>query len=170
MERRQLTSRFEASDNNLTGVIPYNSPTEITEGGRRFTEVLRRGCFRSAVGQDVICTFNHNADNLLGRTSSGTLTLADSPDGLRWSVTLPDYASDIKEMVKRGDLNGCSFTFTTRTGGEVWTKSTRELTDINLYELGPVVFPAYQASKVGLRSTTLYRTKLESRNRTYLTR
>lgn len=162
MERRQIASRFETADGGtLTGLIPYDSPTEIREHGRTFTEVLRPGCFRSSLTSDVICTFNHDPNRLLGRASSGTLSLIDGPDGLRWSVQLPEYAADIRELVQRGDLSGCSFTFTTRANGEKWSGSNRELTDLNLYELGPVVCPAYQDSTVKLRSKLkLYRYKL----------
>lgn len=153
METRQISSRFNATEGNtLTGTIPYDAPTEIREGGRKFTEVLRAGCFRSSLTGDVICTFNHNPDNLLGRTSSGTLSLIDTPKGLEWSVSLPESAAHIRELVQRGDLSGCSFTFTTRSGGEKWSGSNRELVDLNLFELGPVVMPAYPSSTVGMRS------------------
>ena len=165
MEVRQLNSQFEHAEGRLTGVIPYDSPTTITERGKTFTEVLRAGCFRSSTAGDVICTYNHQPHRLLGRVASGTLTLTDSPQGLRWSVALPEHASDVREMVARGDLSGCSFTFTTRANGERWTGSTRELVDLNLYELGPVVTPAYTQSSVAMRSSDLYRAKLELRAR-----
>lgn len=155
MERRQINSRFETTNGNtLTGTIPYDSPTEIRENGRQFTEVIRAGAFRSSMTGDVLCCFNHDVNQLLGRTSSGTLSLIDSPEGLKWSVQLASTAAHIKELVERGDVTGCSFTFTTRSGGERWTenRTNRELVDLNLYELGPVVCPAYQTSTVGMRS------------------
>ncbi|OWK37895.1 Phage head maturation protease [Fimbriiglobus ruber] len=144
----------------LTGYAAvWDSPTRITEGGRSFTEVVRRGAFRSAVESkaDIIATFNHDPSRLLGRTSAGTLRLHEDDRGLRFEIDLPDHASDIKEMVDRGDLNGASFTFRPKAGGDNWNGDTRELTNLFLYELGPVAMPAYTATSLALRSKQQFR-------------
>jgi phage head maturation protease len=39
-----------------------------------------------------------------------------------------------------------------RPNGEKWDKNTRELTALDVYELGPVTIPAYPTTSVGLRS------------------
>ena len=74
---------------------------------------------------------------------------------MRFEIDLPESAADIRELAARGDIRGASFTFTPRKGGEVWNGTTRELTDVYLYELGPVVMPAYQATSVGVRDASL---------------
>src|ERR1700726_510300 len=60
---------------------------------------------------DVRAFINHNPDLLLGRHSAKTLTLEAKPDGLHFSINLPNasYANDLKESISRGDLDGVSF-------------------------------------------------------------
>jgi HK97 family phage prohead protease len=158
MEKRSLQSEWRTEGNKLVGLAAvYDSPTTISEGGRTFTEVIRKGAFRNALasGGDIIATFNHDPSRLLGRTSSGTLKLRDTDEGLAYELDLPKHASDVKEMVERGDIKGCSFTFSVRKGGERWKGNHRELTDVYLAELGPVSIPAYPATNVGLRSGSM---------------
>lgn len=140
----------------------WDSPAQISENGRSFTEVIKRGAFRSAVESkgDVIATYNHDVARLLGRTSAGTLRIHEDDRGLAFEIDLPDHAADVREMVQRGDLRGASFTFTPKRGGETWDGSLRTLTDVYLFELGPVAMPAYPATTVGLRSKFGYRAKL----------
>ena len=163
-EKRSFTAPFQSEGKTLRGYAAvFNSPTEISEGGRRFTEVIKRGAFRSAIESkaDIISTFNHDPNRLLGRTSAGTLRLREDDKGLLFEVDLPDHAADIKEMLERGDLQGASFTFTTRRNGEIWDGNTRTVTDVYLFELGPVVMPAYPSTSLLLRSNDKYRKLLE---------
>jgi uncharacterized protein len=156
--RRSLPSEITAGDGEpgriLRGFIPYNSPAKIFERGKAFTEVIRPGAFARAVAgaRDVIATFNHNVDRMLGRTASGTLRLTDSPEGLRYEVTLPESAADVRELLARGDLRGSSFTAWPLQRGDKWTKDLRELLALELVELGPVVSPAYPDSGAVLRA------------------
>lgn len=155
-------SRGEGTGRVLRGLIPYNSPTQIFEKGKAFREVIRPGAFARALGgnKDVIATFNHSPDRLLGRTASGTVRLTDSPEGLRYEVDLPESAADVRELLSRGDLRGSSFTaFPMPKGGDKWTAPAsrselplRELLALELVELGPVVFPAYPSSGAEVRS------------------
>ncbi len=163
--RRSLPSeitRGEGTGRVLRGLIPYNAPTPIFEKGKSFIEVIRPGAFARALAgkRDVISTFNHDPNRLLGRTASGTVRLTDSPEGLRYEVDLPESAADVRELLGRGDLRGSSFTaFPVQRGGEKWTQPTtrdalplRELLSLELLELGPVVFPAYPESDAAIRS------------------
>ncbi len=159
IEKRSFAAPFEYTGNRLVGYAAvFDSPTPITEGGRSFTEVIRQGAFDRAIrsGGDIIATFNHDPNRLLGRTSAGTLKLSTDGKGLRFEIDLPEHASDVREMVQRGDLKGASFTFTPRANGEKWNGNNRELTDLYLYELGPVAMPAYRETSVGLRSRLEY--------------
>src|SRR4051812_8625763 len=139
METRSLASQLTSNNNKLVGYAAvFNRPTKITENGRTFTEVIRPGAFRSLSKRDVLATFNHDPANLLGRTSSGTLTIQEDSKGLRFEVDLPQSANHLKELVSRGDVSGASFSFNVNKGGDRWSDNVRELTDVTVFELGPV--------------------------------
>jgi HK97 family phage prohead protease len=164
-EQRAIRTSYYTKENKLWGYAAiFDAPTEIREYGRTFTEVVRRGAFQRSLGEnkDIICTFNHDVGKLLGRTSSQTLTIKEDKVGLYFEVSLPDTATgnEVKELALRGDLLGASFTFTVPKEGESWASNTRELKDLDLYELGPVVLPAYKDTKIGMRSNDRYRYKL----------
>ena len=55
----------------------------------------------------------HDPNKLLGRTASGTLKLKEDERGLQFRCAMPDtqLGHDTHEMIKRGDLNACSFGF-----------------------------------------------------------
>lgn len=138
----------------------FDSPTTITERGRTFTEVVRRGAFDRALkeNRDILICFNHDTNQLLGRTGSGTARVWADSRGLMYEVQLPASASHIRELVERGDVSGCSFSFGVRK--DKWTDGTRELLDLDLMECGPVVMPAYGSTSLGLRSTDMMKQKV----------
>ena len=148
-ETRSLATGYTTEGRTLSGLgAIYDSPTRISEGGRSFTEIIKRGAFDRFLAQspDVLVCFNHDPNRLLGRTASGTAKVWTDSTGLRFSVDLPESAADVKEAVQRGDVTGCSFAFAVRK--DKWTGDTRELLDLDLFELGPVVRPAYSGATV----------------------
>jgi hypothetical protein len=53
-----------------------------------FRERIQRGAFAAAIRHgDIRGAFNHSADHVLGRTTSGTLRLEEDDKGLRYSIT-----------------------------------------------------------------------------------
>jgi HK97 family phage prohead protease len=75
-------------------------------GPNAFDEVLQRS-------EDVRFLLNHNPDNLLGRTKSGTLRLGTDANGLVVDDDLPEttLGHDVRILVRRRDLTGFSFGF-----------------------------------------------------------
>jgi len=141
----------------------YYDGTERTEyelwpGAR---ERIMPGAFRRAIadGADVRALFNHNEDNILGRTTAGTLQLSLSDTGLAYEIELPEttVGRDLGESISRGDVTGSSFGFIVRK--DAWTKEgdgedeteIREIHDVELIDVGPVTFPAYEATTAGIR-------------------
>ena len=127
-------------------------------------ERIDRGAFDNAVGRDdVLAVFNHNDDNLLGRSSAETLQLTIDEIGLRYEIPFDENDPDhvrVQSKVNRGDVSGSSFAF--------WDPSTewrdnveydgkdgvsiRTILDVgNLYDVGPVSFPAYKGTSAGMR-------------------
>lgn len=100
--------------------------------------------------------FNHDPDNLLGRVSAGTMRLSVDSKGLRYEIDAPDTQTgrDVVSMIERGDLTGSSFAFIPKR--VIWieeeTRSIRVIEDVELFDTGPVTYPAYEATTTGLRS------------------
>ncbi len=122
------------------------------------SERIMPGAFDRALseGDDVRALFNHDANVVLGRTSAGTLRLSTNRRGLRYDVDLPDTqaATDLAKSISRGDINGSSFGFIVED--EAWRKEggqeIREVRGVRLFDVGPVVFPAYASATAGVRS------------------
>jgi len=130
-----------------------------------FLEIVKPGaCARVlSENQDVRCLFNHDTNQLLGRTKSGTLRLQDSAAGFSFDCdTDPNTGPgrDVSAMINRGDIDGCSFSFNVRK--DTWSdeydaaghyvSTTRSIDDIDMFDIGPVTFPAYTQTSVGARS------------------
>jgi HK97 family phage prohead protease len=99
---------------------------------------------------------------VLARTKNETMRLEDSADGLKFDADTDPETSigrDVPRMIDRGDVDGCSFSFTVRK--DSWSdeydeagryvNTFRKIQDVDLYDVGPVTFPAYDATSVGTR-------------------
>lgn len=143
-------------ENKLVGYAArFDSPTVI---GNKFREVIKRGAFRNTLEKnDVRALYDHNTSLVLGRVKSGTLQLNEDDIGLRFEIDLPDTqtARDLAESVKRGDIDGCSFGFYIISENRVDTPGempTRELLEVDLFEISITPFPAYESTTVSYRS------------------
>jgi len=145
----------------------FDEPTVLAANDEklgRITEVVRPGAFARAIreGQDVRCLVDHNPTLLLGRTKAGTLNLIEDERGLKFEVTLPDTttARDLHENIRLGNASQCSFAFSPAPNGEAKSTSqeggTRvthiELTDVDLYDVSIVTYPAYAGTTVSIEA------------------
>lgn len=155
--------RVATSDDGTHSVsgyaIVFNSPS-MDLGG--FTEVVGPGSLaRTLSGNaDVLCLRDHKPELLLGRTTSGSLTLVEDQIGLQFTCSLPatSAASDLAESLRRGDINSCSFGFA--AFNDTWTQDSqgnilRNLLDIELFEISIVSFPAYESTSASIRSAPM---------------
>jgi uncharacterized protein len=133
-----------------------------------FIEKLAPGCFDGVMQGDTRCLRNHADDNLLGRTTSGTLVLSLKPEGLWYECDLPDTSCgrDTAELIRRRDMSGSSFQFNLAMDGQEWDwdgpKPLRTITRVGLlYDVAPVTNPAYEDTEVDMRS---FQHALEARN------
>lgn len=150
----------------LTGyAAKFNTPTGIAD---YFVEQIAPGAFTDTIKGDVRCLFNHQSDNVLGRTVSGTLRLSEDAIGLRFEVDLPDttLGRDVAKLVERGDINGMSFGF--RAVKQTWDDTTdppgRTLEKVEIGEISIVTFPAYPDTSVSLRSLEAARAEVGTRS------
>ena len=126
-----------------------------------FVEQIRRGAFDECDTSDAIMCFNHNVDDILARTSSGTLTLAVDEVGLRFAFEAPatTRGNDMVELLRRGDVNKCSFRFI--VGQDEWLYADeqngleydqRTIVKVSkLYDVALVVYPAYRDTEASVR-------------------
>lgn len=152
-----LTTRAEEESKVIEGYFAvFNSETELWQGAY---EEIAPEAFNSSMGRDVRALMNHNDDIVLGRTKSGTLALKVDSHGLWGTIKVNEEDSDAMNLyarVKRGDVNQCSFGFNIlseeaehRQDGSIkW-----RLTDVELWEVSPVTFPAYGDTGISARKS-----------------
>lgn len=121
-----------------------------------FSEIIRAGAFAGSLATrtDILALANHDAAQVLARTASGTLKLAEDSRGLSFDIAVPDtqLGRDTLVMVERGDMGGASIGF--RVQQEHWPAGgRRELRVLDLVEISLVSsFAAYSQTTVAARS------------------
>jgi HK97 family phage prohead protease len=149
--------------------VVYDDWTTI--GDNYFREKISPGALTNTLrNSDIRLLFNHDTSQLLAREKSQTLRVKEDNQGLYFIATIPESRDDILEMIKRGDLDECSFAF--RVGKQTWTwaeetegitideRVIEEISAIPEITLAP--FGAYKNTSVGLRSKEA---ALEERNK-----
>lgn len=137
----------------------FDDWTQIGGDSWGFMESIAPGAFAESLKTDDIrAFFNHDSNQVLGRTKAGTAEFTEDDKGLRAVIYPPDTAvgRDVAALIRRGDVTGMSFMF--RTLGETWEEPRakgdlpkRTLTKVQLFEAGPVTFPAYEATSISAR-------------------
>lgn len=129
--------------------------------GADIVERIAPTAFARAIAEkhDARALFNHDPNMLLGRAASGTLRLTTDARGLRYEIDLPDTQTgkDVAASIARGDLSGSSFSFSINgKSGQKFEKGSgvdvRNILDVDLYDVGPVTYPAYEGTTTGFRS------------------
>src|SRR5260370_6487133 len=95
------------------GAVFNMESNEIKGKDFRFRETVAPSAFTRSLkeGANVACLFNHDENQVLGRTSSGTLTLAQDARGLAYRCLInreDPQALSTYAKIKRGDINSCS--------------------------------------------------------------
>lgn len=162
-ERRGIEEQVEVrteTEPTVSGYAAlYNTETVIAGF---FRERIAPGAFKAALAgtDDVRALFNHDSNIVLGRTKSGTLALSDTKKGLRYDIKLnPEdpEALSVRAKIQRGDVSGSSFGFIVMA--EEWQEPKdqrdlplRTITEVELFDVSPVTFPAYPQTSVTARS------------------
>lgn len=135
--------------------IRFNEETQLYRG--QFETVAPEAIPDDIADQDIRALFDHDTGKVLGRTSAGTMTLRKDDKGLFGTVEINDddpEALSIYAKVKRGDVSQASFGFYIRDQkvekrDDGWHNT---LTDVDLFEVSVVAFPAYETTEIGARS------------------
>jgi len=166
----QIEERGEGEDKKRVitgyGAVFYrdNDPGTEFELWDGVIERIENGAFDRAIKEkdDARGLFNHDPNMLLGRVSAGTMALISDKNGLRYEIDINDDDPDHERVVRkiqRGDLTGSSFSFRVKKqewiGGEEKEPDIRLIKDVELFDTGPVTFPAYESTTTGVRSELL---------------
>lgn len=135
----------------------FNTLSEDLGG---FREQIAPGAFLTAIKEDdVRALFNHDPNFVLGRNTSGTLRMSEDSKGLAIEIDAPDtqFARDLLHSMERGDISQMSFGFNVRPNGSNFAEDDdgqiiRTLTDVRLFDVSPVTYPAYKETDVAVRS------------------
>ena len=159
-ERRTATEGVELREegNTMTAIGYASVFNRLSQNFGGFVERVAQGTFAKTIQEaDVRALFNHDADQVLGRSKSGTLRMQEDEKGLRYEIDLPNtqLGRDLAALLERGDISGSSFGFTTIS--DEWGETDdgyplRTLTEVKLRDVSPVTFPAYTSSEASLRS------------------
>lgn len=146
----------------LTGYAAvFNSPIMVRDIDGDFEEVVSRGAFaRSIVERTPVLMFEHGRHPLIGPMPLGVIErMAEDRTGLHVEARLSDnwLIQPVRDAVRDRAVKGMSFRFAVPEGGDTWKARNgkpdlRTIADVDLYELGPVVFPSYEPTTASIRS------------------
>lgn len=166
----------------LTGYAAvFETPTLIDSWEGTFYEKIRKGAFRKSIRERTpVMQFDHGHHPLIGSIPIGRISeLREDDDGLYVSGRLSDnwLIQPLRDAIAEESIDGMSFRFTVIR--EEWRDSAgkllkddaeimqllwrpdergpleRTLTEVKVHELGPVVWPAYAETSVGVRARSL---------------
>ena len=177
-QRPVLNARADNGDGDGNTMIGYASVfdvwTEINSAFEgHFLERIAPGAFRKTLSErmsQVRVLFNHGMDPTFGDLPLGVLDVAREDDIGLWTETRLSASAlvqnEIKPRLAEGSLDGMSFRFSVvkETIEESPESSEanprgipeRTITEVRLHELGPVTFPAYEATTAGIRGAAGY--------------
>ena len=110
-----------------------------------------------------VLQFDHGQHPLIGSIPLGRITsIVEDQRGLRVRARLSDnwLVEPVRDAIRDGAITGMSFRF--RVIDDNWTRAKdnmaeRTIREVELFEVGPVVFPAYEQTTVGVRSAQVMR-------------
>jgi HK97 family phage prohead protease len=150
-ETRFFNVELRSADDGAPLIGGYASVYETDSSDLGFIETMKTGAFEGRTSDDVVALFNHNADFVLARTTSGTLQLRNDERGLYFEAQLDTTDPDTERVlskIRRGDVHQCSFAFTVAPGGDRWFEDgntlRREINTVGqLFDVSVVTYPAY---------------------------
>ncbi len=174
LERRNYTTELRVENSENRQVVGYASVFKDAEGNSAlsenlggFREKIDPNAFNDVLKDDVRALFNHDPNYIIGRSTSGTLSLSVDERGLKYSVNIPEttYGDDLMVSLKRGDITQNSFGFIVEDDSWDEDEDGNTIRTINkvgrLLDVSMVTYPAYPDAEIGKRSFLNYRTEKE---------
>jgi len=159
----QIPAKVETRGEIVGYPIVYNKDSE----DMGFIERIAPGAVTNALKRSDIRGLKNHDPNLIFARQGVNLTLSEDKDGLKYVATPIDTRNykDISDEIRSGLLTGQSFGFTVLR--DEWRdldtdRPQRTITEIGeIYDVGPVVYPAYQDTSVALRSLDAARAEMD---------
>lgn len=146
--------------NDRTGVVKFRGRPwvygQMSDDLGGWNEIVEPGAATRTLARkpDVRMLINHDANLLLARTTSGTLTLSEDDEGGIAEADLANvsYARDLAELIERGDLTQMSFGFWITS--DEWAGNLHRVHEFDLDggDVSSVTFPAYPQTSSELRA------------------
>lgn len=158
----------------------WDTPTLIDSWEGCFYESIRQGAFKKTLRETVpVMQFDHGHHPLIGSIPIGVYSeLSEDDKGLHVIGRLSDnwLIEPVRSAIADGSVDGMSFRF--MVVRDIWTDNAgkqispadldmllwqpgdrgplnRELVELKMPECGPVVFPAYAETSVGVRARSV---------------
>lgn len=188
LEKRQVSTKISlrAADEQkgtpqlIEGyALKFNRQSDVLGGGwgPAFRETIDPHALDNTDMSNVVATFNHDENQVLGRTGVN-LQLSVDNIGLKFQVQPTDtqLARDLMTNIAAGIINQCSFAFTIPddSNAQDWEESsednvdyTRKINQIDhLYDVSVVTTPAYPDTEavVGQRSKKLVENLIQQKD------
>jgi HK97 family phage prohead protease len=151
----------------------FDTVSRIADMFGDFDEVIRPGAFARTLQQRTpVLQFEHGRDPRVGAVPIGAIdTISEDSKGLYVRARLFDNPTvePVRQAIAATAIKGMSFRFSVPDGGDKWSDRVgdvelREIFDTDTRECGPVVFPAYDATTVTVRSLLAQLDPTEHRN------
>lgn len=131
----------------------FEVPTVLFSiNGVDYIEIIDRNALAGCDMNNVVFDRGHAMeDKLLARTSNNSLRLNVDDNGLAFEADIADTQEgrDTYELIKRGDINGCSFAaMIAEDSYDRETHTRRILRFSELMDVAAVTFPAYPATEI----------------------
>ena len=109
-------------------------------------EVLREKFLKGSIKEDISGTslyFQHDKNNLLANSKSGTMKISSDEKGLRFEAELPKSQREkYSELISRGDVQGVSIGFIPKKDN--WIGQDRTISEATIFEISLVDKPAHK--------------------------
>ena len=136
----------------------FDAATRINSWEGYFDEKIQKGAFvRTLKERTPVMQFDHGHDIATGSVPIAAIEeIREDDTGLFVRARMFDNprVEPIRQAIAAGAIDGMSFRF--RVTREEWDETgdipVRTIREVDLFEIGPVVFPAYEATSVGVRS------------------
>lgn len=165
---REVSASAEASSRRISGyAVVFDTPSVVmwSECGKAVREQIGAGAIDEALlrSSDIRMTMFHDSQLLLARSAYGEGTLRYGVDahGVFFEFDAPNTSDGDKalELVRRGDIAGCSFAFCCDYGdrGAVEREETDETVTYTVRHIDTILDftltdnPAYPATDVSAR-------------------